>query len=320
MEESQSGRVRIGHCPTKEMVADALTKLATAEVIQLLIRAMEGYLPTKAAAHRTSVTPGRANRSDMAGDGPGPRPVSLADAVLGERRSETRDILRAENERLAEEIRKMSGDVLAKRDKARQAATSSSSPPPVAAAASADSDIQSNDHTGSDAGPYEGFTVGDRVKVHGLRTHAQYNDAVGTVIPPDAVENQPGHILVMLETGQKALIKSGHIFKLDELDEDDHIKDQIGEAIDREEEQPPAAEAAAPEVASPVTEFRAPEVAEQAIDKEPVQDMMSDEDDEPVQGPGRPKKKRRGKARCRPGSSERRWAALEMAQRNIRTP
>ena len=96
--------------------------------------------------------------------------------------------------------------------------------------------------------------------------------------------------------------------------------DQIGEAIDREEEQPPAAEAAAPEVASPVTEFRAPEVAEQAIDKEPVQDMMSDEDDEPVQGPGRPKKKRRGKARCRPGSSERRWAALEMAQRNIRTP
>ena len=124
----------------------------------------------------------------------------------------------------------------------------------------------------------------------------------------------------MLETGQKALIKSGHLFKLDELDEDDHIKDQIGEAIDREEEQPPAAEAAAPEVASPVTEFRAPEVAEQAIDKEPVQDMMSDEDDEPVQGPGRPKKKRRGKARCRPGSSERRWAALEMAQRNIRTP
>ncbi len=155
----------------------------------MLIRAMQGYFPTRAAAHRTSVTPGRASRSDKAGDGPGPHPAWLADVVWGERKTETRAILRAANERLAEEIRKMSGDVVAKRDQARQAATSSRSPRPVAAAASADSDAQTNDETGSDAGPYEGFIVGDRVTAHGLRAHAQYNGAVGTVIPPDEEEN-----------------------------------------------------------------------------------------------------------------------------------
>ena len=52
------------------MVADALTKLATANVIQVLFNAMDGRLPTRTMAHRTSVTPGPSNRSDIAGDGP----------------------------------------------------------------------------------------------------------------------------------------------------------------------------------------------------------------------------------------------------------
>lgn len=52
------------------MVADALTKLATANVIQVLVDAMDGRLPTRTIAHLTSVTPGPANRGDVAGDGP----------------------------------------------------------------------------------------------------------------------------------------------------------------------------------------------------------------------------------------------------------
>ena len=64
------GRVQFSYCPTKEMVADALTKLATANVIQILIDAMDGRLPTRTITHRTSVSPGRANRSDEAGEGP----------------------------------------------------------------------------------------------------------------------------------------------------------------------------------------------------------------------------------------------------------
>ena len=64
------GRVQFSYCPTKEMVADALTKLATANVIQILLDAMDGRLPTRTITHRTSVSPGRANRSDEAGDGP----------------------------------------------------------------------------------------------------------------------------------------------------------------------------------------------------------------------------------------------------------
>ena len=82
LEESQQGRVKITHCPTKEMVADALTKLAAAEVIQVLIEAMTGNFPTRAVAHRTSVTPGPANRGDIAGDGPAPVPVQLPDDVV----------------------------------------------------------------------------------------------------------------------------------------------------------------------------------------------------------------------------------------------
>lgn len=77
-EESQQGRIKIRHCPTKEMVTDGLTKLAAAEVLQMLLHAMAGNFPTRTAAHRTSVSPGPANRGDIAGDGPPQIPVELA--------------------------------------------------------------------------------------------------------------------------------------------------------------------------------------------------------------------------------------------------
>ena len=77
-EEMSSGRLAIGHQPTKEMVADGLTKLATAEVMNNLRAAMGGDfppavlppVPTVSAAHSTSVDPGPQNRSDITGDGP----------------------------------------------------------------------------------------------------------------------------------------------------------------------------------------------------------------------------------------------------------
>ena len=61
------------------MVADALTKLASAGVIQVLVDAMNGCLPTRTIAHPTSVTPGPDNRGDIAGDDPLP---SLADILV----------------------------------------------------------------------------------------------------------------------------------------------------------------------------------------------------------------------------------------------
>ena len=70
LEENQQGRLKFKYCQTKEMVADALTKLATANVIQVLVNAMGGHLPNRTMAHRTSVTPGKANRGDITGDGP----------------------------------------------------------------------------------------------------------------------------------------------------------------------------------------------------------------------------------------------------------
>ena len=69
-EEGQQGRAVLKHCPTKQMVADALTKLATPDVLQLLIDAMGGRLPTVTVAHTTSVILGPQNRGDIAGDGP----------------------------------------------------------------------------------------------------------------------------------------------------------------------------------------------------------------------------------------------------------
>ena len=49
------------------MLADTLTKLATAPVIQVLLDAMDGI---HNITHKTSVSPGPQNSSDEAGDGP----------------------------------------------------------------------------------------------------------------------------------------------------------------------------------------------------------------------------------------------------------
>ena len=65
-EEHQLGRAELVHCPTKAMLADALTKLAPAPVIAVLHAAMQGKQPP----FQVSTTPGRANRGDEAGDGP----------------------------------------------------------------------------------------------------------------------------------------------------------------------------------------------------------------------------------------------------------
>ena len=70
LEEGQQGRAKLSHCPTNVMVADAMTKLATSEVIQVLIDAMEGHLATSVVAHATSTTPGPRNSGDIAGYGP----------------------------------------------------------------------------------------------------------------------------------------------------------------------------------------------------------------------------------------------------------
>ena len=45
LEESRRQRLVIEHCPTLEMVADTLTKLATPEVIEGLRAAMNGFFP-----------------------------------------------------------------------------------------------------------------------------------------------------------------------------------------------------------------------------------------------------------------------------------
>ena len=64
------------------MVADALTKLASAGVIQVLVAAMNSRLPTRTVAHRTSVTPGPANRCDIAGHGPPPCPADIPEDIF----------------------------------------------------------------------------------------------------------------------------------------------------------------------------------------------------------------------------------------------
>ena len=72
------GALAIGHQPTKTMVVDGLTKLASADVMHNLRKAMGGEFPpielaptpTVSAAFPTSVDSGPRNRSDNAGDGP----------------------------------------------------------------------------------------------------------------------------------------------------------------------------------------------------------------------------------------------------------
>jgi hypothetical protein len=74
-EEHEIGRARLSHCPTKVMLADALTKLSPAPVIQVLHDYMQGHSTIVSKQHglpvcKTSTTPGRALSSDEAGDGP----------------------------------------------------------------------------------------------------------------------------------------------------------------------------------------------------------------------------------------------------------
>ena len=77
-EEIQKERLLLGHQPTKAMVADGLTKLGSAEVLQMVRDAMNGEfppinlqpMPTISAAHTTSVSPGKHQAWDVAGDGP----------------------------------------------------------------------------------------------------------------------------------------------------------------------------------------------------------------------------------------------------------
>ena len=47
LEESRRGSAQLQHCPTKLMLADGLTKLASTEVLSTLIDAMNGILPKK---------------------------------------------------------------------------------------------------------------------------------------------------------------------------------------------------------------------------------------------------------------------------------
>ena len=57
LEEHQAGKIVLTYCPTKLMVADALTKLATAEVIGVLLAAMDSQLPSHTMAHRAAPSP-----------------------------------------------------------------------------------------------------------------------------------------------------------------------------------------------------------------------------------------------------------------------
>ena len=66
-EECQIGRAELLHCPTDKMLADALTKLASPNVIQVLLEAMQGRLPRNAIPHQTSNTPGKHNPADVTG-------------------------------------------------------------------------------------------------------------------------------------------------------------------------------------------------------------------------------------------------------------
>ena len=99
-EEAVAGRCVLGHCPTKAMLADTLTKLASAEVILVLHLAMDGVFPdfsssvvppaaklifgsSDCPSHQTSVTLGPSNRGDIAGDGPSAAaPADLNDAPV----------------------------------------------------------------------------------------------------------------------------------------------------------------------------------------------------------------------------------------------
>ena len=102
-DEMAAGNISVRYCVTVDMVADALTKLCSAVVLEMARRAMEGQFPPLPGAEKVvqitdqtwwgalllaprpdlsqfrrnnqkkkvlSTTPGRAVRADMAGDGP----------------------------------------------------------------------------------------------------------------------------------------------------------------------------------------------------------------------------------------------------------
>ena len=65
-EEHELGRATLLHCPTKDMLADALTKLSTASVLGVLQEAMQGRQPP----FDISTTPTKAVSACSIGDGP----------------------------------------------------------------------------------------------------------------------------------------------------------------------------------------------------------------------------------------------------------
>ena len=65
-EECLIGHCELLHCPTKVMLADALTKLASVQVISVLHEAMAGRIPP----YKTSNSPGKGNPAHTDGDGP----------------------------------------------------------------------------------------------------------------------------------------------------------------------------------------------------------------------------------------------------------
>ena len=64
------GETDLEHCKSKEMIADALTKFSTTDVIHILHMAMGGKITGTILNFGISTTPGRSNRGDNAGDGP----------------------------------------------------------------------------------------------------------------------------------------------------------------------------------------------------------------------------------------------------------
>ena len=76
--EHTLGRVALGHSPTAEMIADSLTKLASAQVLAKLHAAMQGRLPTTTCENPKSTDPGSRNRGDCIADGPGSSPSAAA--------------------------------------------------------------------------------------------------------------------------------------------------------------------------------------------------------------------------------------------------
>ena len=248
LEEGQQGRIRLSHCPTKQMVADAMTKLAAADVVQVLISAMNGCLPTRAIAHKTSVTPGPANRGDIAGDGLPPLPAAIPEDIL-------HPGLPADHQMWANLLEAMYRKWSALHNVPRIPAILTK--------------YKGNWHT-----LYAAF-----VRHHNLSNH-ELQRVVDEVFGRAAVP-APAPIMPPLPPLPPLLPLPLHQQKREKPEEnEEQILEEEGVKV------------AAPE--------------------------SQDEGDEEIatvkDAAGPPRKKRRGKKRCRPGANERRWAALEKAQ------